>query len=298
MISEPNSLRRLYRKLLRLYPSSFRERLGESMEHTFEDLYRERRQQRKDGWSGFALWIFAETAIGIVKEHVLLWTQGDTMKSPLAIPRSTALISAVLLAVTLIIAPGIYLMGNLRDPLGPFGYDVADFLSGPVLAGSLVVLIFTLRERIGPSAPRRMSLAMLAAMLAAATMILIACVRSANRHYHLAHPELHLEESQMVLTVWTTLIAGLTGAGWHFLGWALVLIGSTGWTTRRLPPQLSVLYLVTGAISWFVYLLPDLEGLAGILVIVVSIWQGILLWRGEPEDVPAPEILTGGFDQA
>lgn len=288
----------LYKKLLRLYPIRFRKQLGESMEQTFDDLCNARRQQGQYRWYGFILWIFVETAIGIVKEHVRLLTEGDTMKNTLAIPRSTALISAVLLALALIIAPGIYLMGNLRDPLGPFGYDVADFLSGPVLAASLVVLIFTLRERIGTSAPRRMSLAMLATVLAAATMILIACVRSANRHYHLAHPELHLEESQMVLTVWTTLIAGLTGAGWHFLGWALVLIGSTGWTSRRLPPQLSILYLVAGAISLFVYVLPDLEGLSGMLVIVIGIWQGILLWRGEPEDLPAPEITTGELDQA
>lgn len=288
----------LYKRLLRLYPIRFREQLGESMEQTFDDLCNTRRQQGQYRWYGFILWIFVETAIGIVKEHVRLLTEGDTMKNTLAIPRSTALISAILLALALIIAPGIYLMGNLRDPLGPFGYDVADFLSGPVLAASLVVLIFTLRERIGTSAPRRMSLAMLATVLAAATMILIACVRSANRHYHLAHPELHLEESQMVLTVWTTLIAGLTGAGWHFLGWALVLIGSTGWTSCRLPPQLSILYLVAGVISLFVYVLPDLEGLAGMLVIVIGIWQGILLWRGEPEDLPAAEISTGELDQA
>jgi hypothetical protein len=295
-MSEPHSIRRLYRKLLTLYPRGFQERLGESMEQTFNDLCHERKQHAGYSWSGFVLWVFVETALGIIREHVLLITKGAAMKSILAIPRATALISAVLLAVALIVAPGIYLVGNLRDPLGPFSYDVADFLSGPVLAASLVVLIFTLRERIGPSAPRRMSLALLATVLAAATMILIACIRSANRHYHLAHPELHLEESQMVLTVWTTLIAGLTGAGWHFLGWALVLIGSTGWTSRRLPPQLSVLYLVAGASSLFVYLLPDLEGLAGMLVIVVSIWQGVLLWRSASAETPPPELNASQSD--
>jgi hypothetical protein len=176
--------------------------------------------------------------------------------------------------------------------MGPFAYSMADFLYGPVWAASLVALVFTLREQIGASAPRRMSLALLAAVLAAGTMILVACIRSANRQYHLIHPELHLEESQAVLIVWTTLVAGVTGAGWHFLGWALVLIGSTGWTSRRLPPQLSVLYLVAGALSLFVYLLPELEGLTVMLVMVVSIWQGILLWKGEPEETQAPEITT------
>ena len=211
------------------------------------------------------------------------------MKNTVAIPRSTALVSAILLAVALIVAPLIYLTGNLQDARGPVTYAVADFLHGPVWAASLVALVFTLRERIGTSAPRRMSLALLATVLAAGTMILVACIRSANRHYHLIHPELQLEESQTVLIVWTTLVAGVTGAGWHFLGWALMLIGSTGWTSRQLPPPLTVLYLVGGVISLFVYLLPDLEGLAGMLVIVISIWQGVLLWRSGSEETQAPE---------
>ena len=115
------------------------------------------------------------------------------MKNILAIPRSAALISSILLAVAFIVAPLIYLVGNLRDAMGPFSYAVADFLYGPVWAASLVTLVFTLRERIGERAPRRMSLALLAAVLAAGAMVAVACIRSANRHYHLIHPELHLE---------------------------------------------------------------------------------------------------------
>ncbi|HEY7506224.1 MAG TPA: hypothetical protein VH621_01335, partial [Nitrososphaera sp.] len=93
------------------------------------------------------------------------------------------------------------------------------------------------------------------------------------------HPELHLENSSTVLIVWTTLVAGVTGAGWHFLGWALLLIGSAGWTSGQLPRVLSVLYLVGGTVSLFVYLLPEMEGLAGMFGIVISLWQGSLLWR-------------------
>ncbi len=260
------------------------------MEQTFHDLYKER--QTKPGWFSFVLWMFVETAVGIVREHVLLITEGASMKNTLAYPRSAALISAMLLAVAFFVAPGIYLVGNLRDPMGPFSYAVADFLYGPVWAVSLVSLVFMLRERIGERAPRRMSLALLAAILAAGTMVAVACIRSANRHYHLDHPELHLENSQTVLIVWTTLVAGLTGAGWHFLGWALVLIGSAGWTSRRLPRPLSVLYLVAGASSLFVYLLPELEGNTVMLAVVVSIWQGVLLWKGEAEETQASKINT------
>ena len=290
MIFKRDIVSRLYRKLLTFYPRGFRERLGESMEQTFDDLFNERKQQAEYRWSGFVLWMFVETAVGIIREHMLLITQGATMKNTLAIPRSTALISSILLAVAFIVAPLIYLVGNLRDAMGPFAYAVADFLYGPVWAASLVMLVFALRERIGERAPRRMSLALLAAILAAGAMITIACIRSANRQYHILHPELHLESSTTVLIVWTTLVAGVTGAAWHFLGWSLLLIGSAGWTTRQLPPPLTVLYLVGGVVSLFVYLLPDLEGLAGMLVIVISIWQGVLLWRSGSAETQTSEV--------
>jgi hypothetical protein len=288
----------LYKKLLRLYPRGFRERLGESMEQTFNDLCDERKQQVEYRWPGFVLWIFVETALGILREHVSLVTQGTTMKNTLAIPRSAPLISSILLAVAFIVAPTIYLVGNLRDAMGPFAYAVADFLYGPVWAASLVALFFTLRERISERAPRRMSLALLAAFLAAGAMIAVACIRSANRHYHLIHPELHLENSSTVLIVWTTLVAGVSGAGWHFLGWALLLVGSAGWTTNLLPRVLSVLYLVGGIVSLFVYLLPDVEGLAAMLGIMISIWQGLLLWKSGSAETQAPELNTSQADQA
>ena len=201
-------------------------------------------------------------------------------------------LASFLLAVAFIIAPMIYLFGNLRDALGPFAYAVADFLYGPVWAASLVTMVFALRERIGEHAPRRMSLALLAAALAAGAMLAVACIRAANRHYHLIHPELHLEMSSTVLIVWTTLVAGVTGAGWHLLGWALVLVGSAGWTSGLLPRLLSVLYLVAGTISMFVYLLPESEGNAALLGVVISIWQGILLWKAGQKETQAPQINT------
>lgn len=61
-----------------------------------------------------------------------------------------------------------------------------------------------------------------------------------------------------------------------------MLAGSAGWASRRLPRGLSVLYLVAGSVSLFVYLLPALEGLIVALGVGVGIWQGIVLrstWR-------------------
>ena len=286
-MNQQRTITLLYKKLLNLYPREFRARFSDSMAQTFNDLYQEKQTEGK--WFSFVPWLFIETAVGIVREHVRLIVEGNMMKTSANL-RYTALISSILFAVAFIVAPSIYLVGNLRDAMGPFAYNLADFLYGPVWAASLVSVVFILRERIGAQAPRRMSLALLATVLAAGTMILIACVRSANRQHHLLHPDLHLEDSITVLTVWGTLVSGLTGAAWHFLGWALILIGSVGWTSRQLSRLLSALYLITGLTSLFVYLLPNAEGLAGLLGVIVIIWQGILLWKVKPEETPANQV--------
>ena len=89
-----NAIHTLYKKLLTFYPRGFRERLGEPMEQTFTDLYRERQTQR--GLYGFVIWMFAETVVGILKEHILLIAQGDAMKPILSNPRSAAITSLLL----------------------------------------------------------------------------------------------------------------------------------------------------------------------------------------------------------
>jgi hypothetical protein len=60
--------RRWYRKLLRFYSRPYRERFSEGMEQTFNDLCRER-AEAGDGLVGLVLWMFAETATGIVREN-------------------------------------------------------------------------------------------------------------------------------------------------------------------------------------------------------------------------------------
>jgi hypothetical protein len=57
-----------YRKLLRYYSRPYRERFAEVMEQTFNDLCRER-AKAGDGLAGFALWMFAETSVAILREN-------------------------------------------------------------------------------------------------------------------------------------------------------------------------------------------------------------------------------------
>lgn len=82
-----------YAILLRLYPRPFRERFGEGMAQTFHDLCREHRDAMR-GLFGFALWIFCETLVGIVRENITRMNQlGKTM------------LRAALVALVLLMAP-------------------------------------------------------------------------------------------------------------------------------------------------------------------------------------------------
>ena len=93
MVYDQNTVHMLYKKLLSRYPRGFRERLGESMQQTFNDLYNERKQQTEGGLFGFVLGTFVETAIGIIHEHVLLTKEMNPMKNILTNLRLPAIIS-------------------------------------------------------------------------------------------------------------------------------------------------------------------------------------------------------------
>jgi hypothetical protein len=68
-VKEPTIIGSPYRKLLRLYPRQFRERIGESLKQTFQDQYRERGEARQKLF-GFVLWTFLETSGVVIEEHV------------------------------------------------------------------------------------------------------------------------------------------------------------------------------------------------------------------------------------
>ena len=86
----------VYKKLLALYPQTFKEQLAESMEQTFRDLWNEKQQTKKELF-GFVLWTFIETAIGIFREYLLLISPGDIMQTILKTLGSSTLISLLLI---------------------------------------------------------------------------------------------------------------------------------------------------------------------------------------------------------
>ena len=100
------SLRRFYKKLLRLYPRAFRDQLGESMEQTFNDLCRER-YEAGGGLFGFVLWTFADTFAGIIKENI---RKENMIMMPILIQFGAVIIS-VIAAIAIIVST--YLTKNL-----------------------------------------------------------------------------------------------------------------------------------------------------------------------------------------
>jgi hypothetical protein len=136
----------LYKKLLRLYPRQFRERLGESMEQTFHDLCNEKRRKNQ-GLSSFVLWTFIETIGGIVREYILLITQGEIMQNRISNPISAALVGL------LFMAPFVFLnaiVGNRIEPFfslirpgihtGPYEYPLLFFVLLLIPVGSFIAI--------------------------------------------------------------------------------------------------------------------------------------------------------------
>lgn len=66
--------RACYSSLLRLYPQPFQDQFGEGMSQTFHDLCRERRHSGQ-GLFRFALSVFFETSLEIIRENTMDMTQ-------------------------------------------------------------------------------------------------------------------------------------------------------------------------------------------------------------------------------
>ena len=159
MVDVRNMIHVLYKKLLTLYPRGFRDRLGESMEQTFTDLYRE--QQTMPGLFGLISWTFSETAMGIIKEHLLIIRQGYFMKSILTNHNSAAITSLILsLPMGLIFVAFMFDMEQLTKPLTAIlttnGYDLNSpgrifLMSGLLLLP--VAFVLNLRTMLKSEAP-------------------------------------------------------------------------------------------------------------------------------------------------
>ncbi len=81
-----HSIRRFrswYATLLRLYPKRYRERFGDPMEQTFNDLLREPAEEEKRLF-GFALWMFVETFAGIIRENITVIIMQNIIRIALA----------------------------------------------------------------------------------------------------------------------------------------------------------------------------------------------------------------------
>jgi len=142
MQREQKTIHILYKKLINLYPQRFKEQFGDSMEQTFNDLYKGK--QNKESYY-FVIWVFTETMIAVVKEHFLLLTETN-MKSLITNPKSAAVISTFLaLPLGLIYLAFLSEIDFLVRPLNQLltingnGGDI-NMLGRIVLYGSLLLL--------------------------------------------------------------------------------------------------------------------------------------------------------------
>jgi len=148
--------RAAYRRLLGLYPRSFRERFGESMEQTFDDLRRER-STAGSGMLGFVVSTFVETSLSVVGENVAALS-----RAKLARHHRFALVGLLLSLPIGIVFPSVWLdIAVVRDLLTLDG-NRPNILGLTVIVGGLLLLpvafVVTLLPmmRKGPDRKRRL----------------------------------------------------------------------------------------------------------------------------------------------
>lgn len=106
MIFERKTIRNFYKKILVFYPQGFRERFGESLEQTFNDVCNERKRQAKSISFRFLFLTFGETCVGIVKENLTDIKRGKIMENAISNRKSSSVIGLLLampLAILLLI---------------------------------------------------------------------------------------------------------------------------------------------------------------------------------------------------
>jgi hypothetical protein len=138
-----------YRRLLKFYPRPFRERFGESMEQTFDDLCREQKGRTSKMFS-LTVHLSVDTGIGIVKEHVLHFSQKGMMKGMLRNPVAAAIVGLLLfLPGAAMVFQLLFGIDPTGGPLRLFGIEastapLAGYLqppdNGPHILGSLIAL--------------------------------------------------------------------------------------------------------------------------------------------------------------
>jgi len=136
--------RSIYAKLLRYYPDPYRERFGESMEQTFNDLCKER-QKAGDELFSFVLWVFVETSLAILKERIIFMITQN--KNVVRIALMVGLILLIPLALT-VLNPNAHLNGGKG---GGWDWAPGDFLAmGVLLFGTGLAIDFTMRKLANP----------------------------------------------------------------------------------------------------------------------------------------------------
>lgn len=129
MAYDQNSVHAFYKKLLTFYPRGFRERFGESMLQTFNDLCNEK-QKTKSGLFSFVLWTVIETAIGILQEHIVLIKETNPMNSILTNLRLPAIIGFLIILPFIVLEITVVIIKRLT-------FDLRDALDSIVTFGFL-----------------------------------------------------------------------------------------------------------------------------------------------------------------
>lgn len=131
----PRRYRTCYAKLLRLYPKPYRERFGEAMEQTFNDLCRER-VKAGSGLFRLVLWAFLETFAALLRENAKMIVRSAMNRcSTIFLRLVISLIAIAALAVCIFPLPRMIAKEAAKTP--DTAWQIYLFLAGAYLQAAL-----------------------------------------------------------------------------------------------------------------------------------------------------------------
>jgi hypothetical protein len=140
---------------------------------------------------------------------------------------------------------------------------------------ALILIVLALRERMQASAPNLMRIAVIGVSITCALWLAAGLIGIVGM------PSIVSAQDASAYRAMMGVYFGLSTAGDHALGWALLLIGWAALKTKGLPRMLSYFSVLNGVVMILDFVWQPIMMVSMLLSIVFSLWLGIVLLQSK-----------------
>jgi hypothetical protein len=195
-----------------------------------------------------------------------------------------AFLCAIFLVFLLLVLPRLGLVGpsDWIDPVKGIAASIASHVTFFLLnlvyilwSIAFILIVLSLRERMEASAPNLMWIAVIGVSISCALWLATGLIGIVGMPSSASANDASAYRAGMGVYL------GLSNAGDHAAGWALLLIGWAAVKTRLLPRILSYFLILNGIVGILEFVALPLGFVVLLLSIVWSLWLGVVLLRSK-----------------